>query len=458
MLTAVRLRRRWRGRIRSGAAILLTIVGLALIPAGSASAEPTKDELKAQERILFKQTILQPNNLDIAFKYSEVATKLGDFEAAIGALERMLFYNRDLPRVKLELGLLYFRLGSYEQARSYFNAALVGQSVPQDVRDRVAIFIRETERRVSANQFSFYAQTGFRYQTNANAGPGNAFIRALGQDAVLDSRFVRRSDVNWFAISSLRHVYDFENQRGDTFETNVSTYYARQFSLSALNLGFVEIDAGPRFGIGDGTGLSIRPYLLGNEVALGDRQYALSGGGGIALSWRTTYVDFAPGIEFRKRDYSNTPDYPMARDQLGQQVIGYISAAGPSVMIDNLRWQSRLSVVDSSAKQAYYAYRQVAFDFSLPYEIEGFAIQKGRKLTVAPFAGFSTTDYERPNALIEPTMKRSDYEYRVGGALDVQLYEAVGFAMQLQYGRIYSNIKNYRTSNFLVSGGPTVRF
>lgn len=442
------------GRLISAMFVFVVLVATSI----AAQAEPSKEELKIQERALFKQTLIQPNNLDIAFKYSEVATKLGDFEAAIGALERMLFYNQDLPRVKLELGLLYFRLGSYEQAKSYFNAAVTGPNVPPEVRERVATFVRETERRVSPNQFSFYAQTGFRFQTNANAGPGNAFIRALGQDAVLDSRFVRRSDTNWFALSSFRYVYDFENQRGDTFETNVSTYYARQFKLSALNLGFVEIDAGPRLALGENSGLSIRPYVLGNEVGLGDRQYALSGGGGISLAWTTPYLEIAPGIEFRKREYSNTPDYPTAREQLGQQIIGYVSAAGPTVMIDNLRWQARVSAVDSTAKQAYYSYQQVAFDFSLPYEVEGFAIQKGRKLTIAPFAGFSLTDYARPNALIEPTVTRSDTEYRFGGALDMQLYEAVGFGVQVQYGRIYSNIKNYRTSNFLVSGGPNVRF
>ena len=430
---------------------------LLLFGAGAAFADPSKEELKAQERVLFKQSLVQPNNLDVAFKYSEVASKLGDYEAAIGALERMLFYNQDLPRVKLELGLLYFRLGSYEQARSYFTAAISGKNVPTEVRDRVAIFLRETDRRVSANQFSFYAQTGFRYQTNANAGPGNAFIRALGQDAVLDGRFIKRSDWNWFAISSLRYVLDFENQRGDTFETNVSTYYARQFRLSSLNLGFIEIDAGPRLALGE-TGISVRPYVLGNEILLGDKQYAVSGGGGVSLTWQTPYVDFAPGIEFRKRDYSNSTDYPTARDQLGDQIIGYLSAAGPMLIIDNLRWQARISGVDSTAKRSYYSYQQVAFDFSLPYEVEGFALRKGQRLTIAPFAGFSITDYEQPNILVDPTLSRLDHEWRVGGALDMQLYESFGFGLQLQYGRIYSNIRNYRTNNLLVSGGPTIRF
>ena len=33
-------------------------------------------------------------------------------------------FNPNLPRVKLELGVLYFKLGSYELARSYFQEAV----------------------------------------------------------------------------------------------------------------------------------------------------------------------------------------------------------------------------------------------------------------------------------------------------------------------------------------------
>ena len=73
---------------------------------------------------MFKHLLAKPNDLDAAFRFSEIETKLGDYEAAIGALERMLFYNPNLPRVKLELGLLYFKLHSYEMAKSYFNAAI----------------------------------------------------------------------------------------------------------------------------------------------------------------------------------------------------------------------------------------------------------------------------------------------------------------------------------------------
>src|SRR4029450_11994416 len=92
---------------------------LASVQPGLAQSSTTTS-LKTEQQALFDRTLKEPTNLDVAFRYAEVSTKLNDFEAAIGALERMLFFNASLPRVKLELGVLYFRLGSFEMAKNYF--------------------------------------------------------------------------------------------------------------------------------------------------------------------------------------------------------------------------------------------------------------------------------------------------------------------------------------------------
>src|SRR5215203_1659228 len=40
---------------------------------------------------MFAQVLREPANLDLSFRFAETATAAGDYEAAIGALERMLF-------------------------------------------------------------------------------------------------------------------------------------------------------------------------------------------------------------------------------------------------------------------------------------------------------------------------------------------------------------------------------
>ena len=72
------------------------------------------------DNALLQTMLARPSNLEAPLQYAVDAKKAGDIEAAIGALERLLFYSPNLPAVRFELGMLYFRLGSFEMARGYF--------------------------------------------------------------------------------------------------------------------------------------------------------------------------------------------------------------------------------------------------------------------------------------------------------------------------------------------------
>src|SRR5947209_12428327 len=119
----------------------MLVVALA---AGAASAqEVSADErgrLLAQKESLFQQMLRDPGNLDVTFTYADVSARLGDNEAAVSALERMLLFNPDLPRVQLELGALYFRMGSFEIARTYFDKA-AANNPPAEVRARIERYL-----------------------------------------------------------------------------------------------------------------------------------------------------------------------------------------------------------------------------------------------------------------------------------------------------------------------------
>jgi tetratricopeptide (TPR) repeat protein len=403
--------------------------------------------------------LVKPNDLDTAFRYSQIEEKLGDYEAAIGALERMLFYNPDLPRVKLELGLLYFKLHSYEMARSYFDAAIASPATPQDVRDQVAKFIAAIDRGVSDNQFAFYAQIGLRGQTNANAGPDSQLVRALGQDAVLSSQFQRTSDFNVFGLATLHHFYDFNTQRGDGWETDVTAYYAKQFKVTRLDLGLFEIDTGPRLALWN-SGVSVHPYVIANDVALGGRQYFGTMGAGMSLRFALPMgIAIDPGVEYRHRDFSNSSDYPNAVFQSGHQVIGYVTAAGPLSFVSGLSWQARVAATSDTASYHPYAYNDFSIDLALPYAFAAPALfQAGRDWVIAPFAGYSDTPYKQADFIVDPFVKRHDRQWRVGSTLDMTLYRNIGLAVQVQYLQTDSSLSNYRTHDFVVSAGPTIRF
>src|SRR5256885_11243076 len=60
---------------------------------------------------LFPYTTLfrtdRPSDVGAALTFAKIATLAGDAEGAIGALERVLIFNPDLPEVDLAIGELY---------------------------------------------------------------------------------------------------------------------------------------------------------------------------------------------------------------------------------------------------------------------------------------------------------------------------------------------------------------
>jgi hypothetical protein len=145
-----------------------------LLTGMSASAQPPGQSNAKYEK-LFQQTLAQPTNIDVAFRFAEVAAQLGDYEAAIGALERILFYNPNLPRVKFELGVLYYKLGSYAMARTYFESAIQGENAPPEVRNKANSYLAEISQRVSGSiYFSVLAGGGSVRSTIEDGNPNGS--------------------------------------------------------------------------------------------------------------------------------------------------------------------------------------------------------------------------------------------------------------------------------------------
>ena len=240
-----------------------------MLVSAPASAQPTAtlQELERQHEAAFQEIFKDPGNLDKTFRYAELAVELGNFEAAISALERMLLINPNLPRVRLELGVLYFRLGSYQLARTYLLRALDGDP-PADVRTNVEKFLAEVDKRLSRHQVSGSIYGGWRVQTNANAGPTSTAVRANGVAATLGEENTDQGDSNFFLSGTLNHVYDLLTQSGLVIETNAIAFGSEQRDQKQLDLLFLSVDSGPRGKLMPNTltNATYRPYVVGNIV------------------------------------------------------------------------------------------------------------------------------------------------------------------------------------------------
>jgi tetratricopeptide (TPR) repeat protein len=98
--------------------------------------------LRAAYDEAFEATMDHPSDPDVLVKFAELAIEFGDMEGAISALERLLLIDDDQPEVKLELGVLYFRLGSKEAARMYLDAAAKSASASPETKEKAEQYLK----------------------------------------------------------------------------------------------------------------------------------------------------------------------------------------------------------------------------------------------------------------------------------------------------------------------------
>lgn len=127
--------------IAAGAQSLPT-QNLAQSPPAAAPTEATRAAYDAA----FQETLRKPSDPATLVAFAEIAIKAGDLEGAISALDRLLLIDGDQPEVKLELGVLYFRLGSFEAARTYLEEARTSGRASTATKARAAEFLKEVKR------------------------------------------------------------------------------------------------------------------------------------------------------------------------------------------------------------------------------------------------------------------------------------------------------------------------
>ena len=118
---------------------LCFLVSINLIAQNVPPSITDPEELRAtqiERQKVFDSIIEDPTNLENLFTYANLSILVGDLEAAIGVFEQMLIYKPDLPRIKLELGVLYFRLGAYASAKRYLDD-VENYNPPKEVKQAI---------------------------------------------------------------------------------------------------------------------------------------------------------------------------------------------------------------------------------------------------------------------------------------------------------------------------------
>ena len=424
-----------------------------------ASPARAQDAAFSEQQRLFQRMVREPTNYDVTFEFVRVATANEDYEAAIGALERLLYYEPKLTRVKYELGILYFRMRSFEMAKHYFAEALKSPDLDTVTRERIETYLPEADMQTQASRFSGFVQAGVRWQSNANFSPDTGAIRLNGVNLALLPVGQRQADWNAFGIVGLSHDYEFQDGRGDLFETRFTGYATDQFKLTDLNVALFDISVGPRFMIAPDVlpGWSIKPYAVGGNAWVGGKSYVGSAGAGVTMNVPVfSRLAFVPGFEWRDATVNTGDIIPVTGFGSGSWYTGSLGVVANITSM--IKFEGLGLYREGVSPAAFQSFRQwegqaaLTFEFAPPFSFIS------RNWSISPFARYVTTDFNGPNPAIDQFITEVDREWVYGAMFNTPIWRNVAVSTTVQYDRTKSTLPNYSQHSLSVMTGPTVRF
>jgi tetratricopeptide (TPR) repeat protein len=427
------------------AGIVALALGLSIaVPGAGLAADPAD---QAAYDAAFDAMQRDPGNSDKALVYAEAAIKVGDLEGAIGALERLLIFNPDLPKLQLEVGVLYYRLGSYALARTYLAELQNRTDLSDEDRAKVSQYLAQIDHQSSQHHFGGNLTTGFRYQTNSNFGPSGSTFNIIGLQVPIPNGANGKGDGNFFGLATGSYVYDFQRADPLTIEANLTLYGAKQFKETQFDLSLTQLDVGPRIGLPWLIeGANVRPYLVGDFLSLGGASLFESYGGGFSAYtpiWGK--FDIQGSFELQNRQYPVNPGLPLIETRTGDYIVTRLA---PRYTITPNQWISLMGEYDRAmAVQGTQRYTQytVGPTYSANFEAPFLPFVKPWTATV----GFNHVwrFYGEPDPIVDPFDNRFDREWNVGGTLEIGIVERISAVVQLQQAWVKSTIPNYAYTN-----------
>lgn len=340
------------------------------LPAEVPASEIPK--LEEQRRSLFAQGLEDPNDVDKAFAYAVLSTRLGDYEAAIGVYERLLIQHPGTPRLQLELAALYFRLRSYPQAKSLFLAVHQRPDTPAAVRMRVEGYLRSIEANHRKSRgFSGRVTVGGRWESNANAAPDMNSISLNGIDFLLSPDSRAADDMSGQVGISLRYRHPI-TRHGDTLDVSLGASSNVYDQLDRLDSSVAELRLGPdfslnRLGVRDGR-LSLSAIV--GQTWLDGRRYMQSDGA--ALSYRQPMgrqAAFNVSLDYRDEAYTPDKSQASAANFSGQRYRA--NATYTRQAAANWQWMVGPGVERRDARTGYNAYWEPRLNLGMSHRYPG---------------------------------------------------------------------------------------
>ncbi len=418
----------------------------ATLTVNHARSETSVTGLRAEQASLFDAMRADPQNLGLMFEYAGVSARLEDYEAAISTLERMLIFNADLPRVRLELGALYFRIGSYATAERYFSAVDSAPDLPEPVRQRVAKFRAEIAKRTRRHHVSGRVELGITHDSNASLSPTDRDVFAFGRRAQLTEDSLGESDTGVRFLAELSHRYVFGDNDTEFWKTDMSVFGRRYEDVDVGATEAFFIRTGPQLALDEQYfGPKLRPFIDATHVRVDDEK--LYSEGGVGLEYRdilgeqwSSFATVRAGVRTHRDNRSDEDGgivdlrsgvaYSPLRDLVLTASIGAALDLADADHESNTEGSVRLTA-------------SFAYDPGLPIA--------GDKWRLSGYVSGAYRRYDAPDPVVTSEKARRDTDLRVGAQHVFNFRQGIYASVGVSALQRNSNLSNFELENVGVS-------
>ncbi len=428
-----------------GAALFLALPGVA-----QDGDEATLRQKQAEQ---FAAMFAEPDNLDLMYAYALTSVRLRDYEAAISTLERILIFRPDTPRIEVELGAAYYRIGSYTIARFYFEEAKDDPTTPPELIVRSDAFLAEIDNRTQTSSFNGSASMNMIVTSNANNGPESRFVDLSGFLVRLDGTNVTsQADIGASVNLQATHIYDLQGMNEDTWRTNVSLYSARYESTKAGAADVAVLRTGPQLGLDDDRhGPKIRPYVEVDHVRSSeDALYSTVGVGAEFTNTLDARRALFTDLRIGWRDYHNDG----VQNLDGLQIR---SLAGLNYFhSDNLSLRGLVLFEYDGAQTREQRAAEFGIGASAQYNYDSGLDFAGRLWSVTAKAIVLRREHFAEDSV--PEVRRQDTDVRLSLGHVAHLDSGLALTVRGDYFQRFSNSRNFRLKSFSMNFGLTYFF
>lgn len=418
----------------------------------------------------FRQVLKNPTNQEVTLQYARLLIASGNYEGGVAALERLLLNADPQPSIRVELAVLYYRLGSYQMSENLLRQALDDTRLANEQRTMAQILLRDATARNQPSQLSGMVMLGLRQQSNPSARSDAEQVYAAGSLTPLVEGFKPKSDTDIQLTARLDYRYDLGLQNEATLVHSLvvqnisypssSDQRPRVNQATPYDLAWGEFTTGVRLkpATVDLPGLRVRSYLILAELLAQGHRYLNNHGLGLDAEYQINEKTLVhANYEYRYYRYATRVDMPAA-DQLGgpdnHLRLQLNQEIAPSHLIS-----AELSLRQHQTGLVYYDYHgeEIRLTYSTSYPSPLPSVTGGHWSSTV-WASVGQRTYGAADPSITADVSRKDWDWRMGVGLSLPISSNWSTLIQLENANVHSTLPNYQFKNTSLMGAVVYRF